>query len=185
MRSARQAASASSLGESDISRTSPVAGEDALARYLVELRRHARALMRRSTDAEDLAQDCMLQALAHIDDIENLRAYLFQTLRHAYADRVSTMLRDATAIALDDARTHLVDTRSPHLRLEIRDVARQVAKLPRQQREVIMLVAAAGATYDEAALYLNIPVGTVMSRLSRARKTLRAGRASDREIRTA
>ena len=179
---ARQAASMSSLGKPDISQTPCVIENSTLERYLEELRRHACTLMRRSTDAEDLAQDCMLRALAHIDDIGDLRAYLFQTLRHAYADRVGAMMRDAAAIALDDARTQLVDTRSPHLRLEVRDVARQVAKLPRQQREVILLVAGAGATYDEAALYLKIPVGTVMSRLSRARKTLRDGRMTHHDI---
>jgi RNA polymerase sigma-70 factor (ECF subfamily) len=182
MGSGRQAASTNFLGKSDISKTPFVIENSTLERYLAELRRHARALMRRSTDAEDLAQDCMLRALGHIDDIADLRAYLFQTLRHAYADRVSTMMRDAAAIALEDARTQLVDTRSPYLRLEIRDVARQVAKLPRQQREVILLIAGAGATYDEAALYLKVPVGTVMSRLSRARKTLRDGRATDRQF---
>jgi len=182
MGSARQAASVSSLGKSDISKTPFVIENSLLEQYLGELKRHARALMRRSTDAEDLAQECMLRALAHIDDIADLRAYLFQTLRHAYADRVGTMMRDAAAIALDDARTQLVDTRSPHLRLEIRDVARQVAKLPRQQREVILLIAGAGATYDEAALYLKVPVGTVMSRLSRARKALRNGRIADRKL---
>jgi RNA polymerase sigma factor (sigma-70 family) len=180
MGSARQAASAN-LGKTDISKA-PFVESSTLERYLAELRRHARTLTRRSIDAEDLAQDCMLRALAHLDDIEDLRAYLFQTLRHAYADRVSTMMRDAAAIALDDARTQLIDNRSPHLRLEIRDVARQVAKLPRQQREVLLLIAGAGATYDEAALYLKIPVGTVMSRLSRARKTLRNGRLGEPEL---
>lgn len=143
-----------------------------LAHCLPDLRRHARALMRRSTDAEDLAQDCMLLALAHVDNIADMRAYLFRTLRNAYADRIGRISRDIAALALDEAKLELVDRNSPHLRLEIRDVARQVARLPQKQQEVILLIAG-GATYDEAALHLHVPVGTVMSRLSRARKALR------------
>jgi RNA polymerase sigma-70 factor (ECF subfamily) len=111
--------------------------------------------------------------LPHLGDIDDLRAYLFQTLRNAYADRISILSREAGAVTLEDADSQLVDRRSPQLRLEVRDVARQVAKLPREQRQVLLLIAAGGATYDEAATRLHIPVGTVMSRLSRARKTLR------------
>ena len=181
MRSARQAASMKSLDGAE-DEAPPLIENRNLEQCLAELRRRARILVRRSPDAEDLAQDCMLRALSHMDHIEDLRAYLFRTLRHAYADRVHTMMRDATAVTLDDARAQLIDPRSPHLRLEIRDVVRQVAKLPRQQREVVLLIAGAGATYDEAALYLKIPVGTVMSRLSRARKTLRDGRITEPKL---
>src|SRR5262245_26545422 len=101
-------------------------------------------MTRHGPDADDLAQDCMLRSWSHIDEIENLRAYLFRSLRHAYADRVRTMARHASAIGLDDVHAHSVDTSAPHLRLEVRDVARKVAKLPRQQREVILLVAGEG-----------------------------------------
>jgi RNA polymerase sigma-70 factor, ECF subfamily len=148
-------------------------GTRALERHLPDLQRRARALLHRSSDAEDLTQDCMLRALPHLENIEDMRAYLFQTLRNAYADRVSILLREAGAVTLEDADSQLIDRRSPQLRLEVRDVARQVAKLPCEQRQVLLLIAAGGATYDEAATRLNIPVGTVMSRLSRARKALR------------
>jgi RNA polymerase sigma-70 factor (ECF subfamily) len=151
----------------------------ALEQHLPDLQRRASALLHRSSDAEDLTQDCMLRALPHLDNIDDMRAYLFQTLRNAYADRISILSREAGAVTLEDADSQLVDGRSPQLRLEVRDVARQVAKLPREQRQVLLLVAAGGATYDEAAARLNIPIGTVMSRLSRARKTLRDQIASD------
>lgn len=174
MDSARHTVSAKTLGLSDVRQAPPCWGKDhALERHLPDLRRRARALLHRSSDAEDLTQDCMLRALPHLDDIEDLRAYLFQTLRNAYADRISVLSREAGAVTLEDADSQLVDRRTPQLRLEIRDVARQVAKLPPEQRQVLLLVAAGGATYDEAATRLNIPVGTVMSRLSRARKALR------------
>jgi RNA polymerase sigma-70 factor (ECF subfamily) len=161
----------------------PCADESrALERHLPDLHRRARALLHRRSDAEDLTQDCMLRALPHLANIDDLRAYLFQTLRNAYADRVSLMSREAGAVTLEDADSQLVDRRSPQIRLEIRDVARQVAKLPLEQRQVLLLVAAAGATYDEAALRLNIPVGTVMSRLSRARKALRDQLTHDHQV---
>jgi RNA polymerase sigma-70 factor (ECF subfamily) len=173
MGSARQDVSAKAPSLPDTGRRFGIGENRTLEQHLPDLRRRARALLRRPSDAEDLTQDCMLRALPHLSDIEDLRAYLFQTLRNAYADRISVLSREAGVVTLEDADAQLVDRRSPQLRLEVRDVARQVAKLPREQRQVLLLVAAAGATYDEAAERLNIPVGTVMSRLSRARKALR------------
>jgi RNA polymerase sigma-70 factor, ECF subfamily len=145
----------------------------ALEQHLPDLKRRARALLRRRPDAEDLAQDCMLRALPHLEDIENIRAYLFQTLRNAYVDRLSVISREASIITLDDVDTQVVEGTSPLMRLEVRDVARLLARLPIEQQQVILLVGAAGATYEEAAKKLRIPIGTVMSRLSRARNALR------------
>ncbi len=173
MDSARHAVSTSTLRLTGAGRTPSTSDIHALERHLPDLRRRARALLHRRSDAEDLAQECMLRALPHLEGIDDLRAYLFQTLRNAYADRILLLSRESGAVTLEDADSQLVDRRSPQLRLEIRDVARQVAKLPREQQQVLLLVAAVGATYDEAAARLNIPVGTVMSRLSRARKALR------------
>ena len=173
MDSARHTVSTKTLGLSHTDQALSWGKSRALEQHLPDIRRRARALLNRSSDAEDLTQDCMLRALPHLDDIDDLRAYLFQTLRNAYADRISVLSREAGAVTLEDADSQLVDRRSPQLRLELRDVARQVAKLPREQQQVLLLIAAIGATYDEAATRLNIPVGTVMSRLSRARKALR------------
>lgn len=145
----------------------------ALEQHLPDLKRRARVLLRRRTEAEDLAQDCMLRALPHLDDIENLRAYLFQTLRNAYVDRLTVISREAAVVTLEDAEDQVVDGNSPLTRLEVRDVARLLEKLPVEQQQVILLVGAAGATYEEAAKRLRIPIGTVMSRLSRARTALR------------
>jgi RNA polymerase sigma-70 factor (ECF subfamily) len=173
MDTARHTVPANTPDIPDVSQAGAWDRSHALEQHLPGLRRRARALLHRSSDAEDLTQDCMLRALPHLDDIDDLRAYLFQTLRNAYADRISVLSREAGAMTLEDADSQLVDRRSPQLRLEVRDVARQVAKLPREQQQVLLLIAAGGATYDEAATRLNIPVGTVMSRLSRARKALR------------
>jgi len=166
-------------GEADREKSAEMDG--ALEQHLPALRRRARALLRRRTDAEDLAQDCMLRALPHLDDIENMRAYLFQTLRNAYVDRLSVISREAAVVTLDDVEPQLADGTSPLERLEVRDVARSVAKLPIEQQQVLLLVGAAGATYEEAAKQLRIPIGTVMSRLSRARCALRDMVASGSE----
>lgn len=155
--------------------------DGALEQHLPALRRRARALLRRRTDAEDLAQDCMLRALPHLDDIENMRAYLFQTLRNAYVDRLSVISREAAVVTLDDVESQLADGTSPLERLEVRDVVRSLATLPVEQQQVVLLVGAGGATYEEAAARLRIPIGTVMSRLSRARSALRDMMAPERE----
>ena len=144
-----------------------------LEEHLPDLKRRARALLRRRPDAEDLAQDCMLRALPHLEDIENIRAYLFQTLRNAYVDRLTVISRESAVVTLDDVENQIVEGTSPLMRLEVRDVARLLARLPVEQQQVILLVGAAGATYEEAAKRLHIPIGTVMSRLSRARNALR------------
>jgi RNA polymerase sigma-70 factor (ECF subfamily) len=172
MGSVRHSASQDYPDKSKVPGSPDDAENEAFKRLIPELRRYARALMPRRSDAEDLTQDCMLRVWAHIDGIEDMRAYLFQTLRSAYADRMNRLSRDVVALALDDAKVQIVDPRSLHLRLEMRDVARQIAKLPYKQRQVLLLIAG-GATYDEAALRLHVPVGTIMSRLSRARKALR------------
>jgi RNA polymerase sigma-70 factor (ECF subfamily) len=152
-----------------------------IEQHLPDLKRRARVLLKKRSEAEDLAQDCMLRALPHLDDIENLRAYLFQTLRNAYVDRLTVISREAAVVTLDDAEDQIAAGASPLTRLEVRDVARLLAKLPVEQQQVVLLVGAAGATYEEAAKRLQIPIGTVMSRLSRARNSLRDLLASGNE----
>lgn len=171
--SARRPTQRSSKSESRSDDTQRPESSGALEEHLPDLKRRARALLRRRPDAEDLAQDCMLRALPHLDDIENIRAYLYQTLRNAYVDRLTVISRESAVVTLDDAENQIVEGTSPLTRLEVRDVARLLAQLPIEQQQVILLVGAAGATYDEAAKRLRIPIGTVMSRLSRARNTLR------------
>src|SRR5262245_2445604 len=170
---ARRRAPRFSAGELKKKKTPATEVPSALEEHLPDLKRRAHALLRRRPDAEDLAQDCMLRALPHLEDIENIRAYLFQTLRNAYVDRLTVISRESAILTLDDAESQIVEGTSPLTRLEVRDVARLLAQLPVEQQQVILLVGAAGATYEEAARRLGIPIGTVMSRLSRARNALR------------
>ena len=82
-------------------------------------------------------------------------------------------MREGIAVGLSETEPML--TRAPHQgrRLELRDLERAIAKLPEEQRSVILLVGLEGMHYEEVAEVLDVPVGTVRSRLSRGREALR------------
>ena len=140
------------------------------------LRRYARALVRDVTAADDLVQDCLTRALGKLhlwQEGTDLRAWLFTILHNQYVNQVRRAVREGAAVALSESEPVL--TRAPHqaLRLELRDLERAIAKLPEEQRSVILLVGLEGMRYEEVAAVLDIPVGTVRSRLSRGREALR------------
>jgi RNA polymerase sigma-70 factor (ECF subfamily) len=144
--------------------------------WLPQLRRYARALTGDSAWADDLVQDTAERALARwaaFRPNSNLRAWLLTILRHLYIDQ----LRARREIPVDDesapwrnleAPTGVVDG------LVLRDLQRALYCLPLEQREVLLLVCVEELTYQEASVALSVPVGTVMSRLSRAREHMRA-----------
>jgi RNA polymerase sigma factor (sigma-70 family) len=140
------------------------------------LRRYARALMRDRAAADDLVQDCLERAVSrwHQRRDGSVRAWLF-TILHNLA---VTQFRQATArgrhMPIDDAagEQELVSPAAQEHRLIYQDVLSKLAKLPEEQRAVLLLVAVEDLSYADAAVVLNVPVGTVMSRLSRARERL-------------
>ena len=139
------------------------------------LRRYARALMRDRAAADDLVQDCLERAVSrwHQRRDGSARAWLF-TILHNLA---VTQFRQATArgrhMPIDDAgEQELVSAAAQEHRLICQDVMGKLAKLPEEQRAVLLLVAVEDLSYADAAAVLNVPVGTVMSRLSRARERL-------------
>ena len=140
------------------------------------LRRYARALARDMAAADDLVQDCLARALAKLhlwQEGTDLRAWLFTILHNQYVNQVRRSVREGAAVGLSDTEPLL--TRAPHQgkRLELRDLERAIAKLPQEQRSVILLVGLEGMRYEEVAEVLGVPVGTVRSRLSRGREALR------------
>lgn len=147
-----------------------------LADQINGLRRYARALLGNSSEVEDLVQECLTRALERVrrwSQIRDVRAYLFSILHNVHVDRVICEKRASFAIPLDDA-TPKIAIQPPQLgQLEIRDLAWALGKLPEEQRQVVLLVGVEGMTYREVAALLCIPVGTVMSRLSRGREALR------------
>jgi RNA polymerase sigma-70 factor (ECF subfamily) len=140
------------------------------------LRRYARALTRDVTAADDLVQDCLTRALDKLHLWQkgtDLRAWLFTILHNQYVNYVRRSVREGVAVGLSDNEPLL--TRAPHQghRLELRDLERALAKLPEEQRSAILLVGLEGMRYEEVAAVLHVPVGTIRSRLSRGRETLR------------
>jgi RNA polymerase sigma-70 factor (ECF subfamily) len=150
--------------------------EGALMAQVAGLRRYARALVGNSTDAEDLVQEALARALGRLRPwrpVRDLRAYLFTVLHNLYVDEYRSRRAAPTTVDIDNVLHHPAAPPDQDHRLELRDLARGLALLPVEQREVVLLVGLEGLTYVEVARVLDIPIGTVMSRLSRARRHLR------------
>ena len=140
------------------------------------LRRYARAMARDPVAADDLVQDCLVRALGKIHLWEkgtDLRAWLFTILHNQYFSHARQAARQPDIIELHKCNPGLALSPAQTVRLELRDLERAIAKLPDEQRSVILLVGLEGMSYDEAASVVNLPVGTVRSRVSRGRETLR------------
>jgi RNA polymerase sigma-70 factor, ECF subfamily len=140
------------------------------------LRRYARALLRDANRADDLVQDTLLRGLAkqHLwQPGTNLRAWLFTLMHNQHVNDVRQSTKQGTTVDLDDVSAFLVATTDPSASLQLRELQDAMARLPEEQREVVLLIGLEGLRYDEAALILSVPIGTVRSRLSRARDALR------------
>ena len=144
--------------------------------WLPQLRRYARALTGDPAWADDLVQDTAERALARWKGFRpdsNLRAWLLTILRHLYIDQ----LRVRREIAVDDESAPWRNLEAPRGEVDglvLRDVQRALYCLPVEQREVMLLVCVEELSYQEASVALGVPIGTVMSRLSRAREHMRA-----------
>ncbi|HLJ64982.1 MAG TPA: sigma-70 family RNA polymerase sigma factor [Stellaceae bacterium] len=140
------------------------------------LRRYARALTRDINAADDLVQDCLTRALSkvHLWQVgTDLRAWLFTILHNQYVNHVRRAVREGSAVGLSDTEPNLTSAPNQGKRLELRDLERAIAKLPEEQRSVLLLVGLEGMRYEEVAAVLDVPVGTIRSRLSRGREMLR------------
>ncbi len=160
---------------------------DAIAlRWLPDVTRYARSLTRDDTAAEDLVQDTYLRAWRHWDTFRpgsEARAWLFTIARNAWRKRAPRDARlvaveDDTLQALSDAEYPLGASADITQALAASDIgpaiARAIDALPEAFREAVQLVELQELPYAEAALVLDIPVGTVRSRLFRARRLLQA-----------
>ena len=135
------------------------------------LRRYAYALVRDHDAADDLVQDCLERALSrwYLRRADgDLRAWLFTILRNLFINAYRSRQRRNRATS-EDAAAAL----DPEARLEARDALAALDQLPEEQKSLLLLIGVEDLSYDEAARVLGVPVGTVMSRLSRARQRLR------------
>lgn len=146
--------------------------------HLPVLRRFAVSLARDVDLAEELVQNAVARAVERIDQYEdgtNLRAWLFTILRNIHFDDRRKVSRGPTFQEIGDTtHANLATMPAQEWHIRLREFSECFATLPKGDQDVIMLIAVDGRAYEEAAQILNIPVGTVKSRLSRARSRLRA-----------
>src|SRR5881398_2039816 len=140
------------------------------------LRRYARALTRDAVRADDLVQNCLLRAIAkqHLWQTgTDLRAWLFTILHNQNVNDVRHSAREGSNVSIEDAAPMLTTQSNAFDTVQLRDLEAAIAKLPQEQSQVILLIGLEGMRYDEVALTLGVPIGTVRSRLSRGRDQLR------------
>jgi RNA polymerase sigma-70 factor (ECF subfamily) len=152
------------------------------------LRRYARALTRNVDLADDLVQDCLERAISRpglFRPTRPVRAWLFTILLNLYRNFLRSSRRRTWM--LDSGAADEASTPAPQLgHLALAEMARAIDALPPEQKEALLLIALEGLAYQEAADILKIPLGTLMSRLGRARATLRSvtGTPAEPRLRT-
>lgn len=144
--------------------------------HIPSLRRYARALTGgRPDDADDLVQDTLERAYAkwHLWRIgSDLRPWLFSIMHNLFVSQVTQLKSRASHVTLDDM-SEIATRATQSERLEGLDIAAAVTRLSPELREVLLLIALEDFSYAQTAKALGIPIGTVMSRLARARQRLR------------
>ena len=152
------------------------------------LRRYARALTRNADLADDLVQDCLERAIARrglFRPSGPVRAWLFTILLNLYRNGLRASHRRGEQIDIDSIPDLSTPAPQPgHIALA--EMARAIETLPAEQKEALLLIALEGLPYAEAASILNVPLGTLMSRLGRARAALRlaTGTPAEPHLRT-
>jgi RNA polymerase sigma factor (sigma-70 family) len=146
-----------------------------LVELIPRLRRYARALVGDRTSADDLVQDTLERAWAKLHLYRrgtDLRAWLFTVMHNVHVNRIRA---SRPTDPLDDDMPELAQPQGQGQPdgLLVRDLDRAISRLPADQRAVLLLVTLEEMSYEEVARTLGIPIGTVMSRLSRAREKLR------------
>ena len=144
--------------------------------HVPALRRYAWALLRDDDAADDLVQDCLERAIGrwHLRRRDgDLRAWLFAILRNRFISGLRQKARRGVHLSPDDMMVAPSSAATQEDRMVVRDVLSGLDALPEEQRSVLLLVSVEDLSYQDAARVLDVPVGTVMSRLSRARERLR------------
>jgi len=147
-----------------------------IAALLPRLRRFGRAVTRNHEDADDLVQVAIERALKHIGQWEagsRLDSWLFRIMKNAWIDEVRVRVRRDRLLAAEEEGQFVGDDASDR-QLHRLAVQQAINRLSEDQRMVVALVLVDGLPYKEAAQVLDIPVGTLTSRLARAREALQA-----------
>ena len=139
------------------------------------LRRYAWALLRDCEAADDLVQDTLERAISRWNQRRDgdLRAWLFAIQRNLFINGLRRRKARGTRVGEDALNDGPAPGMSPESHAGLRDVLKGLDALPEEQRSILLLVGVEDLSYEQAAQVLDIPLGTVMSRLSRARARLR------------
>jgi RNA polymerase sigma-70 factor, ECF subfamily len=152
----------------------PNSFRDELIAEMRNLRAFAISLSGSAPVADDLVQETLLRAWSKSDKFQpgtSLRAWLFTILRNIYYSNYRKRSREVQdSDGTHASRVIVLGNQESHLDLE--DFRKALAKLPAEQREVLTLVGASGLSYEEAATICDVEIGTIKSRLSRARAKL-------------
>jgi RNA polymerase sigma-70 factor (ECF subfamily) len=156
---------------------SRVLDTSSLGRHLDRLYRAALGMTGSPADAEDLVQDVCVKVLAKprlVTGDDDL-GYLLRVLRNTFiSHRRTAARRPATVVAPEDLERFEANRTDPELALEAKQLYDRIAALPGHQRDALVAVDLLGLPYKDAAASLSVPVGTIMSRLFRARAALAA-----------
>jgi RNA polymerase sigma-70 factor (ECF subfamily) len=137
------------------------------------LRRFARTLTRNPHDADDLVQLALERALARAHQLRpdsGLAGWVFGILRHAWIDELRARARSERVFVPQESGEHVGDPGHA----EMLSVQEAMARLPEEQRTAVALVLVEGLSYKEAAHVMDVPIGTLTSRLARGREALQA-----------
>jgi len=147
-----------------------------LVTLLPRLRRFARALSRNPHDADDLLQLAIERALTRAEQLRDdapMANWMFGIVRHAWIDELRARARGARVFVPELEGQRVADARQS-ADLELLSVQDAMARLPEEQRVAVALVLIEGLSYKEAAHVMEVPIGTVTSRLARGREALQA-----------
>ena len=143
---------------------------------LPRLRRFARNLTRNPHDADDVVQIALERALSRMDQWRSdarLDSWMFKIVRNAWIDELRSRARRDKVFVSEEAGEH-IGTDSMERESEMLSVQSAMARLPEDQRVAVSLVLVEGLPYKEAAEVLDVPIGTLTSRLARGRAALQA-----------
>lgn len=147
-----------------------------IAAMIPNLKRYARSLKRDAAEADDLVQECLCRVLTKIHLWQrgsDLRAWTFTILHNQHINDLRRSARQALVMAAEETAPTLSTTSDAVSLLQARDLERAIHDLPDPQRQALLLVGLYDIDYVSAAKMLGIPLGTLRSRLFRARETLR------------
>lgn len=148
--------------------------EDNIVDLIPALRAFARTFCRDGSDADDLVQETLTKGIANIEKFEpgtRMKSWLFTIMRNTFNTNVRSSSREVPGL-LDCASVRPTEEATQEWSLRGKEVGAAMARLPQNHREVLMLIGVLGVSYEEAAEICGCAVGTVKSRLSRARANL-------------